>query len=798
MTVAAASASVSPAQLDWQPPGERYYRHPGDLVRLIVWTTAAVALATFIGVGTRTTDGLALDLGRAFAHIPLAPRELLLALAQVLAVMVPAVVLVLLLWQRRFRRIGVVLLGAAAGAGLGWLTTTALDLGAHLPTAVSSGTWVASARFPSLMYLAGLAAAGSVGKPWISQSWRRAMSRGMVFTATAMAVAGSAGVPDVLLILVMGALAAALVLVAVGAPNRRPSPAAVQAGLEQAGLVVDSMQLVRAEGGRSQLYVSNDGHGTRRFVKAYARDSRDADVLYRGYRTLVLRGSDDDWSTLGLRAEVEHHALMLFLAERAGVACPTVSALTELDDGSVALALSHVDGPPLDSLDDGAVDAALLTALWREVASLHAGRLAHRALRAGNVLVAAGRPVIIDLGFGAESASPRLLAIDRAELLASLSALVGVDAAVTSASSVLNADDLAAALPYLQPLALSASTRSAISKSQLKELRAAVAASTGEELPPLEQIVRVKPRSILTVAALAGAFYILLPQLANVGDSVAALRHANYFWLVVCLVMSIATYLASAIGMAGGIPDRLPPVPLVMAQMASSFVNRVTPANVGGMALNVRFLQKSGVESGAAVAGIGLNVLAGGIVHLLLLVMFVALAGQSGGGAFKIPTGSKSLVIVAVVLVAVGVLAATRWGRRLFRTKILTFLKQSWTSIAELSRRPVKLVELFGGSLAITMAYVAALAAAVAAFGGGLTFAEVGAVYLGASVLAAASPTPGGLGAIEAALVAGLTGLGMAAGPAVAAVLGYRLATYWFPILPGWISFQVLERRNLI
>ena len=37
----------------------------------------------------------------------------------------------------------------------------------------------------------------------------------------------------------------------------------------------------------------------------------------------------------------------------------------------------------------------------------------------------------------------------------------------------------------------------------------------------------------------------------------------------------------------------------------------------------------------------------------------------------------------------------------------------------------------------------------------------MGAVFLGASAVAAAAPTPGGLGAIEAALVAGLTGVGM-------------------------------------
>ncbi len=71
-------------------------------------------------------------------------------------------------------------------------------------------------------------------------------------------------------------------------------------------------------------------------------------------------------------------------------------------------------------------------------------------------------------------------------------------------------------------------------------------------------------------------------------------------------------------------------------------------------------------------------------------------------------------------------------------------------------------------------------------------------MYLGSSIIAAAAPTPGGLGAMEAALVAGFTGIGMDGAIAVATVLSYRLATYWLPILPGWISFQLLERRNYI
>ena len=127
------------------------------------------------------------------------------------------------------------------------------------------------------------------------------------------------------------------------------------------------------------------------FVKVYAQDARDADLLYRGYRTLLLRGPGDERPSTSLAHDVEHEALMLMLARRAGVRCPEVDALHGSSDGSVALALECIDGQLLDELPPDQIDDALLDAVWREVATIHAARLAHGALRAGNILVAAGR-----------------------------------------------------------------------------------------------------------------------------------------------------------------------------------------------------------------------------------------------------------------------------------------------------------------------------------------------------------------------------------------------------------------------
>ena len=119
-------------------------------------------------------------------------------------------------------------------------------------------------------------------------------------------------------------------------------------------------------------------------------------------------------------------------------------------------------------------------------------------------------------------------------------------------------------------------------------------------------------------------------------------------------------------------------------------------------------------------------------------------------------------------------------------------------SLGRIARSPVRLTLLFGGSALVTLAYVGGLVASVQAFGGGSSIAKIGAVYMVGAAVAAASPTPGGVGAIEAILSAGLTGLGISSGAAVSAVILYRLTTYWLPVPPGWFSWRALQRMDYV
>ena len=782
---------------DARPPGERYYRHPGDVVRIVVWAAVTFALVLLIEVADDTNIGLRTDLGDAVALVPHAARELALVMAQAAALAVPVVVIVLLVTRRRWRRTVVLLVAGVAGAGSFVLLDQALGLPGPVPQSLEDDGWLISTRFPSPAFLAALAAASAVGKPWLSWAWRRTLDRGLVLFVLVLLVAGTSGPAELLLAVAVGSLVGAAVLVVVGAPNRRPSPLIVAAGLQQAGLDVGELALQRAVGGRSQLYRATLTDGTTAFVKVYARDSRDADLLFRGYRALVLREPGDDWPGPSLERDVEHEGLLLLLARRGHVRCPDLRAVVPLSDGSVVVVMEDLPGRPLDTLEPDELDADLLADVWTQVAALHRAGIAHRALRAGNVLVTAHGPVLVDFGAAEAPAEPRAQAIDRAELLASIAARTGPGPATAAAVGALGSIPLAAATPYLQPLALSAATRRAAGTSLLKALREDVAGATGRPPEPLERLVRVRPRTLIMIATLTGAFYFLLPQLANIDDSVTALRSANWAWLAGAVATSGLTYVGAAVGLAGGVQTPVPLAPTTFAQLASSFVNRVTPANVGGMALNVRYLQKSGVPPTEAVTAIGLNVLAGAIVHIGLLFVFFAWAGRSGSG-FALPSSSTLLVVLAVVLALVGIIAATRRGRRFAVTTVFSNLKRSLGVIGSVARSPKRMLALFGGSTLVTLAYIAALACACNAFDAGVGLAQVGAVYLGASIIAAAAPTPGGLGAMEAALVAGFTAVGVDGGIAVAAVLSYRLATFWLPILPGWISFNVLDRRNLI
>ena len=243
----------------------------------------------------------------------------------------------------------------------------------------------------------------------------------------------------------------------------------------------------------------------------------------------------------------------------------------------------------------------------------------------------------------------------------------------------------------------------------------AAAAASGREDQELARIQRVRPRTLLAIAAAAAAFYFLLPQLARVGSSWRAVQSADWAWLPLVIALSAATYLASAVALIGAVPQRIrfwPP----LAQAASSFVNRVSPANVGGMALNARFLQKSGVETSSGVAAVGVDSLVGAVVHLILMVVFFTWAGRGLSQGVQAPVEQQAAADPGRGRGDRRDRAGDPPGPLVHRGQADPWVEAPPPPASHrVAQSPGKMLMLFGGSALITLAYIGALAASVQA-----------------------------------------------------------------------------------
>jgi len=309
---------------------------------------------------------------------------------------------------------------------------------------------------------------------------------------------------------------------------------------------------------------------------------------------------------------------------------------------------------------------------------------------------------------------------------------------------------------------------------------------------------RISRKTVLTLVVLAGAAYFLVPQFADLPGIVEQVKDANWAWLPAVLMASAVTYVGATMSLGGAIVQRVPIGPLFVTQVGSAFANKITPAGIGGMALNIRFLEKQGIDRPVAVSGVGMNTLAGFVGHMTLMLVFLLWSGRDTYGGFRLPHPTWFVLGALIAVALAGLAMAVRSTRRMVIDELVPILQRAGQGMGDVLRRPRKVARLFAGTLVVTSSYLASMYLSTRAFGGGLPFATVGAVFLVGAAVASAAPTPGGLGAMEAALIAGLVAAGLDAAVAVPAVFLYRLCTFWFPVLPGWASFLWLQRRELI
>ncbi len=650
--------------------------------------------------------------------------------------------------------------------------------------------------FPDIETAVVAALATAVG-PYVGRGTRYLLWAVAVLVATGGVFLGESLPLGVFTAAVLGWGTGRFVHLVLGAPGRRPSEEALVVALRESG--IEPVRVIPTVPGllspKELEVLTRDGD--RLDMQLVRRLRRVAGPVHKLRRAAASLETLYEPRLSTPRHEVDHEAYLTLVAERAGVGVVPVLVAGEIDRGPAFLVRRHVEGRPLSALAADAVSDGLLAAVWRDVGRLGALNLAHHDLRAANVLVDEdGRPRISSFTLGRVGGPPEQRAQDAAEMLVSLTSVVGAKRAVGSAERGLSRDDLEESLPYLQWLALHRRIRSQVDKATLTDLRETLAERL--DVPPPSFRSPVRASTALMLLAGVGAVYLLLPQLSSMSAVLDSLADANWWWLVATFATGMLAVAAHAVTVLGSTPARLPPGRTLAVQVAAAFTGRTTAAGVGFYGVNLAFLEKLGFRRSHVVGALLLNRAAMGLVTAIGTGLgLLAIGGAVPVGAVSLPTGPVVAGVGAVVVVAVVVLASPV-GRRRLLSPAVRVVREVIADLLPVLRKPVRTLELFGGSMMFVLISALGLATTLSAFHVSYPLLPVLAVFVVGTTLGQLAPTPGGLGAVEAALVAGLRTIGVEPTVAVAAVLASRLLTFWLPVVPGVVMFRVLQHRGIV
>lgn len=769
-------------------------RRPLDLARFAVAISLVLGTIALGYFATSTTAGLDTDIEGGVALLPSLVVLALNVVGGIGSLGLPIAGSISLIVRRRLRQLFdslVALFLAVTVLSIVSIVIGGLD-NPRLLIAMAGST--SSANGSTAPILGGILAFITVARLMSRRPWNVLSSVVMVSLILVTLLSSGIALAGIGFSLAVGWAIGLLTRYALGTSTTRPSGAAVAAAMERGGYPITELRIANLTSrGRRYSAITRNGDPLR--ITILDRDLEGAGLVNAAWTSLRLR-DEPGKGAFNLRKAVEHAALVAYAAQAAGAPVPRLLLATEVGPDSVALVYQQIPGTPFDELPD--ITDTELDSAWRAIRTLHEHQISHRALSSRHLLRGPENSTwLLGTDQGSIAASDVAIRLDLAELLCSLAMLTSVERSVSSARRVLGSDAIARALPALQPVALSPGTRKALRKHKgmIIALRDAIVELRPDADTEQIQFQRIKPRTLVMIVVGTIAGYVLLSQLTSV-DLGNLFSTANWSWVLGAFGFSLITYAGAAWSLSGFVPEKLSFGRTVLAQVAGDFATLVSPPALGAIAINVRYLQKSGLHPALAAASVGVSQVAAFATHIGLLLAFGIAAGTQADFTFDPPIWAVvGVAAVAVILLALLAVSAVR---RLISKRIGPLIKEVVPRMVTIAQRPTKLLEGIGGILLLNLAYVGVLYACVQAFDGSLSIAVVAVVYLAGATIGQAAPTPGGLGAVEAALAAGLTAAGLDAGLAVSAVLLYRLLTFWLPTLPGYWSFNYLTKKNLL
>jgi uncharacterized protein (TIRG00374 family) len=491
-----------------------------------------------------------------------------------------------------------------------------------------------------------------------------------------------------------------------------------------------------------------------------------------------------------------HFSVMLFLEKH---------RLFELDPCSVgeqndsAVIVYRKLTEPIEEFDVKTASDDELVELFTYLERLHSQGVAHRNISWASFGKVGSHISLFGWQNGELINSRSHLQIDRVQLITMLTIEVGLERTLAAAQQVLSPKQLTSIAPFVQSVAIPPQTKSAEGwrRGILKEIRVKL-----EELCPADEplatehveLARFNVRKFLSIVLLLIAVVVVFTQM-NFNDILHALQTANPWFALVSFGLGIVSWCGSAFALGVFIDkDKRQYDGILGTQAVASFTAVSVPASVGPFAVNFQHLRKIGYSGPAASAVATADMVAEFSTTFLFFLILGLFTGQDSL-AGMIP-GKTVAIAIGVIAILVSIAMAIRPLRHLMHERLFPLIRSYTRQIVSLMSRPSRLGIAAVGSIVQNAGLGVGFWFALQAFGYQAPFFETIFLFLLANAAGSAVPTPGGLGAVEAALTLAFTTTGIPATIVVPATLVFRFATYWARIPLGYLAMKYMEKHN--
>ena len=773
-------------------------RRTNDIFRVVLAALFLAVVITSSLITRNEWDALERSVSEIVAVLTPTQANLVYLIYGVAILALPFVILVSLIVTRRWKLLAAYA-AAAAIAGLA-LSITGTGLAApqwHFDLSERRLDTLASQFVDDARWIAMLAAVLTVSGPWLPARWRR-WWWALLLAFVPIHLVISAVVPArSLLGLAVGWFVGAVVVLVVGTPGLEvPLDNAVRA-MARRGYTLSELRVIRPSGaGPLVLDASGEGQQSSAVMELYGPHQRAGGTLRQLWLKVRLRDRETAPLHTSMRRLVEHRGLMAIAIGELGVANTSTISVAGLERGWTLYAHTPARGTPISEC----VDTIPVVRVWESLHDLHSCQISHGDLRSSEITVIDDAVLFGGFNYAEYGAADAQLRSDIAQLLVTTTDLYDAESAVRAAIDAFGKDAVLTASRRLTKSAVPLGIRHSVNDAGavISAARDEVKRQTRVDEIRTETVTRFTRSQIIQLVLLGALVYVAYPFISSVPAFLTELRTANWWFALLGLSASLLTYVGAAAALWACADGLVTLWGLIVMQVANKFAATTTPAGIGGLALSARYLQKGGVNPMRATTVVALQQSVQVITHVALLIFFSTAAGVSANLSRFVPKVTVLYLVAGLLLGLIGTFFLVPRLRRWLATAVRPRLQEVIGHLIDLAREPKRLAIIVLGCAATTLGNAFALWAAIEAFGGNTSFITVTVVTMIGGTLASAAPTPGGVGAVEAALIGGLAAFGMATAVAVPSVLLYRVLTTWLPVFIGWQVMRWMTKNNKI